>query len=134
MKQLQNNFTTPEQSKRLLELGVPADSADCYLFKFRCKDVYTQWHINLFENKETYSWKMNILSGSQYEYLPCWSVGRLIEIGMICDTTEYESALGRALAVDCYDIIPGFNLIDWCVNEIIGRTENGNMDFSKLEE
>ena len=29
MVKLQNNFTTPEQSKRLLELGVPADSADC---------------------------------------------------------------------------------------------------------
>lgn len=29
MSKLQNNFTTPEQSKRLLELGVPADSADC---------------------------------------------------------------------------------------------------------
>ena len=29
MKKLQNNFTTPEQSQRLLELGVPADSADC---------------------------------------------------------------------------------------------------------
>ena len=28
MKTLQNNFTTPEQSKRMLELGVPADSAD----------------------------------------------------------------------------------------------------------
>ena len=30
MKKLQCNFTTPEQSKRLLELGVPADSADCF--------------------------------------------------------------------------------------------------------
>ena len=30
MKNLQNNFTTPEQSKRLLELCVPADSADMY--------------------------------------------------------------------------------------------------------
>lgn len=29
IKKLQNNFTTPEQSKRLLKLGVPADSADC---------------------------------------------------------------------------------------------------------
>ena len=29
MAKLQNNFTAPEQSKRLLELGVPADSADC---------------------------------------------------------------------------------------------------------
>lgn len=80
MKTLQNNFTTPEQSKRLLELGLPTDSADCYLFKFRCEDVYTQWHIALFENKETYSWKMNLLSDGQYDYLPCWSVGRLMEI------------------------------------------------------
>ena len=30
IKKLQNNFTTLEQSKRLLELGVPADSADMY--------------------------------------------------------------------------------------------------------
>lgn len=30
IKKLQNNYTTPKQSKRLLELGVPADSADCY--------------------------------------------------------------------------------------------------------
>lgn len=28
MKTLQNDFTTPEQSKRLLELGLPADSAN----------------------------------------------------------------------------------------------------------
>lgn len=28
MKQLQNDFTTPEQSKRLLELGVPRWSAN----------------------------------------------------------------------------------------------------------
>ena len=34
MKQLQNNFTTPEQSKRLLELGVPADSADMFYNKY----------------------------------------------------------------------------------------------------
>ena len=30
MKTLQNNFTTPEQSKKLLELGVPIDSADMF--------------------------------------------------------------------------------------------------------
>lgn len=35
MSKLQNNFTTPEQSKRLLELGVPADSADCFWFDER---------------------------------------------------------------------------------------------------
>ena len=30
IKNLQSKFTAPEQSKRLLELGVPAGSADCY--------------------------------------------------------------------------------------------------------
>lgn len=29
MKPLQNNFTTPEQSRRLLAAGLPFDSADC---------------------------------------------------------------------------------------------------------
>ena len=33
IKKLQNGFTTPEQSKRLLELGVPVDSADCYYLR-----------------------------------------------------------------------------------------------------
>ncbi len=34
MKKLQSNFTTPEQSKRLLEMGVPTDSADFYMDKY----------------------------------------------------------------------------------------------------
>lgn len=39
MKKLQNNYTTPEQSKRLLELGLPADSADCYYRDFASSRV-----------------------------------------------------------------------------------------------
>ena len=34
MKNLQNNFTTQEQSKMLLELGVPADSSDCIRWSY----------------------------------------------------------------------------------------------------
>lgn len=60
MKKLQNNFTTPEQSKRLLELGVPADSADCFFTDSGKREI-----------KNT---PFDIL------YTPCWSVGRLIEI------------------------------------------------------
>ena len=33
MKTLQNNYTTPEQSKQLLKLGVPTDSADCFYLR-----------------------------------------------------------------------------------------------------
>lgn len=74
MKRFRNNFTTPEQSKRLLGLGVPADSADCY--------------IDLGDGKryirEPFDYE-TIFGQSFFEYYnrifaPCWSVGRLIEI------------------------------------------------------
>lgn len=71
---LQYNYTTPEQSMRLLELGVPANSADCYydLFLelgFRCEKDYSY---NFFDEN--------------YMFIPCWSVGRLIEIFTIFAT------------------------------------------------
>ena len=126
MKTLQNNFTTPEQSKRLLELGVPEDSADCYLFKFRCGDVYTKWHITLFENKETFSGKMNLLSGIKYDYLPCWSVGRLIKILKICITDKNE----------LHEI---FDELEICVDETAALVQTFKefsdvIDFLKVED
>ena len=69
MKQLQNNFTTPEQSKRLLELGVPADSADCYYENVARKEIR--------QGKEKDN---DFFTSNRTKYLPCWSVGRLIEI------------------------------------------------------
>ena len=59
MSKLQNNFTTPEQSKRLLELGVPAWTADCY-----------------YQESGKIEIKNTALDGL---YPSCWSVGRLIE-------------------------------------------------------
>lgn len=60
MKKLQSNFTTPERSKRLLELGVPAWTADCY---------YTQ------------SGKIEVKNTALDTLYPsCWSVVRLMEL------------------------------------------------------
>lgn len=72
---LQNDFTTPEQSKRLLELGVPADSANCTLKK--CIEdggynVYWKAYI------EDFIGLVKVDS-----ILPCWSTGRLREIYQI---------------------------------------------------
>ena len=67
MKKLQSNFTTPEQSKRLLELGVPADSADLFYHSL----------------KETADEEGLIV-------IPCWSVGRLIEVFEICTQTKFN--------------------------------------------
>ena len=55
MRQLKNNFTTPEQSKRLLEIGVPTWTADCYY--------------NEYGKMEIKNTALDIL------YTPCWSVG-----------------------------------------------------------
>ena len=61
MTALQNNFTTPEQSKRLMELGVPKWTADCYYEVFP-------------EGIRVKPSEFFVPSN------PCWSVGRLIEI------------------------------------------------------
>lgn len=76
MKTLQNNFTTPGQSKRLLELGVPADSADCFY-----SNILGNWYLDIIPQHKNYTC---ISNGMDDLYLPCWSVGRLMEIWDIC--------------------------------------------------
>lgn len=69
MSKLHSDYTTPEQSKRLLELGVPACTADCYY-------------------KE--SGKIEIKNTALDTLYPsCWSVGRLIEIFAICFDPDF---------------------------------------------
>ena len=121
MKQLQNNFTTPEQSKRLLELGVPRFSADCYYGYYN----------------RTSSIKVVVIDnrGTQYkvitrnDIIPCWSVGRLIEIMGIC--YEFELPSQGAIQVYKTDIINGS-----VVNVLISDIERfiSKIDFSKLED
>ena len=125
MKNLQNNFTTPEQSKRLLESGIPADSADCYLLRTRTKGdtfIVEVLHDELYSKKDKFT---NIL-----EYLPCWSVGRLIEIYLTCalECHPYD---------DFYTETPCLHLIafdkDRLIDEIIEIMFDDTMDFAKLE-
>lgn len=118
MKKLQNNFTTPEQSKRLLELGVPRWTADCFRWDFSCS-------FDISEDKR-YSTSIYVLCYEYqrdfYDKLPCWSVGRLMEIyeivgenaGQCVSTTKSTSRIESL--VQLYE-------------------ENATLlDFSKLEE
>lgn len=115
MKTLQNNYTTPEQSKRLLELGVPADCADCYLTRF---GIDEDWEVKVLNNI-----KYCELEISNQDYcLPCWSVGRLIEI-----------------YTECIDESKGSYIIinkNFVMDDILYRiTEDFDyLDFSKLED
>ena len=113
MKTLQSNFTTPEQSKRLLELGVPAWTADCYYYDMFDKHI----KVSYIDADRNYKWDLE----NEYAPKPCWSVGRLIEL--------YVKAKG--LDFMYFRIMSDADMIDSIVRMFV---ENQNeMDFSKLE-
>lgn len=118
MKTLQHNFTTVEQSKRLLELGVPAWTADGYYVGYGLEQGYsTCFHIH--PNQEFLSTIDTI------DDLPCWSVGRLIEIMKICNHPDDVDEVFCELAYSKKNLV-----------ELIVRLMEENKeitDFSKLE-
>lgn len=128
MKKLQNDFTTPEQSKRLLELGVPEWTANLYAFYIGKTIVVRN---NSYERRKDF-FKKTRKDGIK----PIWSVGRLMWIDLICRNKDYR--LGRCLAVKNYDIPlwenGNYSICDYCVDEFIARIELGDYDFSKLED
>ena len=120
MRELYNNFTTPEQSKRLLELGVPADSADLVLIREKSGD--TQYYDYEFE-KQALNWDEKFSDWDTLEYtmthivLPCWSAGRLMEIEQLCAKVPM--------------------MIEYCpIDKLVKYLEKriNDYDFSKLEE
>ena len=121
MKKLQNNFTTLEQSKRLLELGVPAWTADLYFYEEGCIGNNDE-PSGVIPYDEVYEDNSKETMFSSYVEFPCWSVGRLIEIyeivgenaGQCVSTTKSTSRIESL--VQLYE-------------------ENATLlDFSKLEE
>lgn len=115
MKRLQCNFTTPEQSKRLLELGIPTWTSDCF------------YNLdNLLGDTPTiipFQLDVNDIEWDKVNVIPCWSVGRLIEI----------------LTISFGNI----DWIEWCAEQppietILAEIEAGVtqslLDFSKSEE
>ena len=131
MKKLQNNFTTPEQSKRLLELGVPADSADCYYshyIKTYTHSEYTEilWHRPRFITDDNNpNWNARLMDGTQ-TYLPCWSVGRLIDIYNMC--VDFDLDDGAAIVIFIQDESPIVQMMQMFEDKV------GIMDFSNLED
>jgi hypothetical protein len=110
MSKLQNDFTTRQQSRKLLALGMPRLSANFY---------YDD------ENE------VQIIRDPEFElqskgYFPCWSVGRLIEIMKICNHPDDVDEVFCELAYSKKNIV---ELIVSLMEENKAIT-----DFSKLEE
>ena len=114
-----NNFTTREQSEKLLGLGIPADSADCFFYlNTNYSDKPHILYKKLSETQADYDSPVSSITAILY---PCWSVGRLMEI-----------------IVECYQVDMPFRyfmrggMIESLINTFIEL--KGEIDFSKLEE
>lgn len=110
MKKFNNNFTTPEQSKRLLEFGVPAWTADFFYPTKKSDMPIIIVDINV---------------GMNLKYaIPCWSVGRLMEI---YDTYLPDNG-------DWPNYFKYGNLLEYVIDCIDVAIEKELIDLSKLEE
>lgn len=80
----ENNYTTPEQIGRVLNLGVPANSADCY---------HELGFDRIFYPRRTHGELQNdffnyVLNGKQ-QHIPIWSAGQLLKICFICGGEKF---------------------------------------------
>lgn len=111
MKKLNDNFTTPKQSRRLLELGLPAWTAD-FFYPTKKSDMPIVI--------------VDIKVGFHLKYaIPCWSVGRLIEIMKICSNgvaTWYLRSTDKEPLIEQW--------IDFLESGLFEK----DFDFSKLDE
>ena len=123
MKNLQNNFTTPLQSICMLNIGVPADSADLYYDKNEF-EIYGIIHPYILPYNRKFS------NYNDAFYIPCWSVGRLIEIFDICYSgTDVNAKWENYNALHKYKTYMNYIIYLFETNYM-----RGNFDFSKLED
>ena len=118
MKNLQNNFTTPEQSLILLDVGVPVKSADCYYMIINGK-IDNQ--LEIIHDLDEF------LDSNEYlkDYFPCWSVGRLLEICKLCEPkNDYEQLFEELQYSKNYCVV--------IISHIIANLQV--IDFSKLDD
>ena len=119
-KDLQSNYTTIEQSKKLLELGLTADSADCYYDNAINPNIIPQKYFESFEEFANY--QVNVLGHGIC--VPCWSVGQIIEIMNVCSLCGHVSIHRTDREV---------TQIEQLIEMLQNRINNKTIDFSKLE-
>lgn len=129
MIELKPLFTTQEQSKRLLELGVPPYTAD---LKYSPRRTFNTYYLadpadGLDDSEVFYPTTPSINeSGLKKWDIPCWSLTRLFQILSLC----YDHAR-CAYMIDIGDF-RDLNMDDVITNDVEFNIKDGMLDFSKL--
>ena len=107
------NYTSIEQSKKLLELGLKAETADMTYFAItegeRNKMVIKDWKAEIGLNSAITN---NLFSYRNGYVIPCWSVGTLLEL--ISSIRIEDEDIPRTMLWVTYD---GWS-IDWKISNI----------------
>lgn len=112
MKKLQSNFTTPEQAYEIMRLGVNKSTADCWR-QSPTSDIFVRCSEEL---------RPDFFEGTTF--IPCWSVGRLIEIYNMC--VDFDLDDRAAIVIFIQDESPIVQMMEMFEDKV------GIMDFSKL--
>lgn len=76
---MQNSYTTPEQSERLINLGLPIDTADCIYRGSLIGTCIVPFHLTFSQYKKLIVEKTSSTKSAPIT-IPSWSAGRLIEL------------------------------------------------------
>ena len=108
--------TSIEQSKQLMEYGMPLNTADCMI------DEKFPEVIIVLSKKNCYTEAKELFKTS----LPCWSIGRLIKLHLACNT-EWPNPNDKHLIFSELTDFNGF------IDMIIQQVHNNKYDFSKFK-
>lgn len=122
---MQHHFTTPEQAKALLELGVPQTSADMYCFR----DVAGNLYYNMVPSWQPIFSKERFWNNFPHDYTPIWSVGQIVEICLTC----IDHYTGDDRLIFDKDTLR-LGIIECLIATIKGACNDGDIDLSKLED
>ena len=122
------HYTSIEQSKRLLELGLSSKSADmCYVIDYHRSNIYGKDKYNIqIDNYGTLVQKD--------DNIPCWSVGALIKVIPDLNDCTLLMARNNGIFGMCFTPLDSGlslfdteneTLIDTCVEFILRLLENG---------
>ena len=118
----EKHFTTCEQSNKLLEIGVPANSADLFYKRhLGKKDEYFEEPKVLPDGQSFSSWCGTENGVDTDVYVPCWSLGRLQEIWAICTLEDWkykEALMGH---------------VQWIISDLEFEKDVANIDFENLK-